>query len=140
MKSYLLIAVLVIVSIFYAFTFAGNKIDLQASIKRGKEVYINSCITCHMENGEGVKAVFPPLAKSDYLLKDKERAIKQTLYGASGPMIVNGVTYNGMMLPTQLSDQETADVMNYVYNSWGNQGPTVTPEEVKKVREATETK
>jgi nitrite reductase (NO-forming) len=114
--------------------------NLQESVKRGKEVYINNCITCHMENGEGIPAVFPPLVNSDYLNTDKERAIHQTLFGASGTMVVNGITYNGVMLPSELNDQQAADVLNYIFQSWGNNGPVVKPEEVKKVRMLKEAK
>lgn len=42
--------------------------DLQASIARGKDVYIAQCMSCHMESGEGIESVYPPLAKSDYLM------------------------------------------------------------------------
>src|SRR5690606_29207462 len=74
-----------------------QKFDLKASIERGKEVYNTQCISCHMEKGEGIEAVFPPLAKSDYLMADKNRSIKQILEGASGEIKVNGKTYNGEM-------------------------------------------
>ena len=74
-----------------------QKFDLKASIERGKEVYNAQCITCHMEKGEGIEGVFPPVAKSDYLMADKNRSIKQILEGASGEMTVNGKTYNGEM-------------------------------------------
>src|SRR5687768_10521933 len=75
-----------------AFQTTNQKFDLKASVERGKEVYNNQCITCHMEKGEGIEGAFPPLAKSDYLMADKKRAIKQILEGASGEMVVNGVT------------------------------------------------
>ena len=87
-----------------------------------------------MANGKGVPAVYPPLAQADYLLADKERAIRQALYGMEGEMVVNGQTYNSVMPPQDLTDQEAADVLNYIYNSWGNSGEPVTPEEVAAQR------
>jgi mono/diheme cytochrome c family protein len=112
----------------------NQKFDLKASIERGKEVYSIHCITCHMEKGEGLEGVFPPLAKSDYMMADKNRSIKETLEGARGEMKVNGVVYNGEMPASGLSDEQVSDVLNYVRNSWGNKGAAVTPAEVKAQR------
>jgi nitrite reductase (NO-forming) len=111
-----------------------QKFDLKASIERGKEVYDTQCITCHMEKGEGIEGAFPPLAKSDYLMADKNRSIKQILEGATGEMTVNGKTYNGEMPAIDLTDEQVSDVLNYVRNSWGNKGAAVTPAEVKAQR------
>ncbi len=93
---------------------------LEASIIRGKNVYEDMCITCHMPNGKGVPKAFPPLADSDYLRAKQTESIKAVKYGMSGEILVNGVTYNSTMAPLGLSDEEVADVMNYINNSWGN--------------------
>ena len=87
-----------------------------------------------MQNGEGIEGVYPPLAKSDYLMADKTRAIKQVLEGAIGAMTVNGINYNGFMTGFPLNDQEVSDVLNYIRNSWDNKGEIVLPEEVKAAR------
>ena len=108
--------------------------DLKASIARGKEVYGSYCITCHMEKGEGIESVYPPLAKADYLMADKKRSIVVTLKGLTGEIKVNGVTYNSDMTSFDLTDQEVSDVLNYVRNSFGNKGEAVKPEEVKALR------
>lgn len=109
--------------------------DLKASIARGQEVYGSYCITCHMEKGEGIETVYPPLAKSDYLMADKKRAIVVTLKGLSGEIKVNGQTYNSDMTGFDLTDQEVSDVLNYIRNSFGNKAKdAVKPEEVKAQR------
>lgn len=108
--------------------------DLKESMERGKDIYIQNCVTCHMQNGEGIEGVYPPLAKSDYLMEDKSRAIKQVLEGAIGNMIVNGKKYNGFMTGFPLNDKEVSDVLNYIRNSWSNRGQMITPEEVKAAR------
>jgi len=115
-------------------SFQNKPFNLKASVERGKEVYINYCISCHLEQGEGIESVYPPLAKSDYLMADKKRSIQQTLYGVSGEIKVNGVTYNGEMTGFDLTDEEVSDVLNYVRNSFGNKGAAVTPAEVKAAR------
>lgn len=108
--------------------------DLKASIARGQEVYVVQCLSCHMEKGEGIESVYPPLAKSDYLMADKKRSIEQVLYGITGEIKVNGKTYDMEMTGFDLSDQEASDVLNYIRNSWGNKGAAVTPDEVKALR------
>jgi mono/diheme cytochrome c family protein len=108
--------------------------DLKASVTRGQEVYVTYCVSCHMEKGEGLEGVFPPLAKSDYLMADKKRAIVQTLKGVKGPMKVNKVSYDAEMQGFDLNDQEVSDVLNYVRNSFGNKGVAVTTDEVKAAR------
>lgn len=105
--------------------------ELDASIERGQEIYTDFCVTCHMPNGEGVAHTFPPLAKSDYLMQNREGSIKGIKYGQEGELIVNGLTYNNTMAPLGLEDEEVADVMNFILNSWGNSTDTkVTTEEV----------
>ncbi len=107
---------------------------MQSSIERGKTVYMAYCATCHQKEGEGIEGVYPPLAKSDYLMVEKKRIIKQVIEGAAGEMTVNGIAYYGVMPAFALNDREISDVLNYIRNAWGNQGEAVLPEEVKKER------
>ena len=110
--------------------------SLSESIKRGKEVYALYCQSCHMEDGKGTPDLNPPLAKADYLKKPAKTLINVILKGQSGEVVVNGKKYNAMM-PAQdyLTDEQIADVLNYVRNSWGNKIPgTITPAMVKALR------
>ena len=91
------------------------------SIERGQLLYEDLCLRCHMPNGEGVPGVFPPLANSDYL-NDIKATIRIIKYGGiKEDLVVNGVTYNGYMESQGLSNEEIADVTNYILNSWGNE-------------------
>lgn len=111
--------------------------SVEAKKLRGKAVFMGTCSTCHMLDGKGMEGVFPPLANSDYLMADKERAIKIVLTGLSGAIEVNGKPYNNVMPPlANLTDHEIADVLTYVRNSFGNKGDAVTDEEVAAVRAA----
>lgn len=119
-------------SLFIAFRSAD---PLEESIKRGKETFSTYCVACHQSDGKGLENVFPPLAKSDYLMADKKRSIRQVLNGATEPITVNGKKYTTPMVGfPSMTDEEVADVLNYVRNSWGNKGDIVTIEEVKKIR------
>jgi nitrite reductase (NO-forming) len=103
-------------------------------IKMGKALYAQNCQACHQAEGQGIAQAFPPLAKSDYLNADVDRAISVILHGLEGPIKVNGDTFNSTMPAMKLSDEEVANLLTYVYNSWGNKGGEVTPAKVKSVR------
>lgn len=100
----------------------------------GKDKYMATCVACHQANGQGIEGAFPPLAKSDYLNADVDRAIDIVLHGKTGEITVNGKKYNSVMTAQALSDEEVANVLTYVYNSWGNSKKEVTPEMVQAVR------
>ena len=90
------------------------------SIAEGQEIYQDFCVQCHLNSGEGVSGVFPPLKSSDYLLNNIEKSIAGIKYGLKGKIIVNGEIYNSVMLNQGLENEEIADVMNYILNEWGN--------------------
>ncbi len=102
----------------------------------GKNSYMQTCFACHQAEGQGIPNAFPPLAKSDYLNADVNRAIDIVLRGKTGEITVNGAKYNSVMTSQTLSDDEVANVLTYVYNSWGNSKKTVTPAMVKSRRNA----
>lgn len=99
----------------------------------GKQIYGQTCIACHQAEGQGIPNAFPPLAKADYLNADVNRAIEIVLRGKTGEITVNGVKYNSVMTKQMISQEEVANVLTYVYNSWGNNKTVVTTEMVKKV-------
>ena len=103
------------------------------AVASGADIYKQTCITCHQANGEGIPNTYPPLAKSDFL-SDKEKTIGQVIKGHSGEIIVNGKSYNNIMPPQQLSDEEIASVLTFVYGNFGNSGGTITPQDVKATR------
>jgi len=118
---------------------------LQQQMDAGKEVYMKAaagggmCFTCHQPNGEGLAGQFPPLAGSDWVLGDKERLIKISMYGLMGEIEVNGVKYNNVMAPPgippgSLTDDQIANVLTYIRNDWGNSASAVSAEEVATVR------
>jgi nitrite reductase (NO-forming) len=107
--------------------------DKAERVKMGETIYKRNCAACHQADGSGVKGAFPPLAKSDFLA-NPEAAVSAVANGLSGEIVVNGETYNGVMPKLGLSDEEIANVVTFVANSWGNQGKEITPIDVQKVR------
>jgi nitrite reductase (NO-forming)/hydroxylamine reductase len=109
--------------------------DLASQMAAGEKLYQTYCTACHQANGQGLAGAFPPLAASDYLLADKKRAIKTVLGGLSGEITVNGKTYNAVMPNlSYLNDEQVANVVTYVMNSWGNEGYQVSSAEVAALR------
>lgn len=101
----------------------------------GKEIYADFCIQCHGAAGKGDGTNFPPLAGSSWLKNKRKASIAAVKYGKNGMMIVNGKWYNGNMPAMGLSDQEVADVMNYIMTSWSNkQTKVVTVTEVAAIK------
>jgi len=113
---------------------APKAVTLEERIVDGKSVYGKTCFACHQANGEGLSNAFPPLAKSDFLNADVNRAIEIVLKGKTGEIVVNGNKFNSLMTAQTLNDEEIANVLTYVYSQWGNSKKEVTPAMVKAVR------
>ncbi|OEK07475.1 c-type cytochrome [Roseivirga misakiensis] len=130
------IQIVVLLGIMMAsFTLKEQDNALKKSMEAGKSTYSAVCLACHMDSGQGIPTVFPPLAKSDYLMKDVDRAIEGLIKGLSGEIEVNGTKYNQVMPASGLNDEDIANVLNYVMNSWGNKAKsTLTKDKVAKVR------
>ena len=103
-------------------------------IELGRRLFTSICAACHQPTGRGLPNVFPPLAGSDFLNADKDRAIKTVIFGRQGEVVVNGMKFNNSMPSFPLNDHDIANVLTFVYNSFGNSGLEVTPEEVKVLR------
>jgi len=116
-----------------------QKLTKDILIAEGKKTYASNCSMCHQLTGEGIPGVFPPLAKSDYMEKlatdGREALVRIPHAGLSGKITVNGKEYNGAMPAiANISDQELAEVITYVTNSWGNQAKAFSVEEVNAAR------
>ncbi len=119
---------------------AGFACDLRASapdaerLARGEKIFAEKCALCHQATGQGAPPVYPPLAGSDFLLKDRDRSIRIICEGLSDPITVNGQAYVNVMPAQILDDAQAADVLTFVTNAWGNEAPAYTPAEVAKAR------
>ena len=87
-----------------------------------------------MDEEESTSASSLPLAGSDFLNADKNRAVKIIIHGRQGEVVVNGMKFNSSMPGFPLDDENIANVLSFVYNSFGNSGLEVTPDEVKILR------
>jgi nitrite reductase (NO-forming) len=113
---------------------AGAPKSKAEKIEVGRRLFSSICAACHQPTGQGLPNVFPPLAGSDFLNADKSRAIKIVINGRQGEVIVNGKKFNNSMPKFPLGDEDIANVLTFVYNSFGNAGLEVQPDEVKLLR------
>ena len=106
------------------------------SINRGKLLYKNLCAGCHKEDGTGYteKKLTPPLAKSDYLLKNKSNGIQAVLFGLKGKIKVNKLEYDRVMPAIPWTNEQISDVLNFVRNSWTNKGEYISVADVENLR------
>lgn len=102
--------------------------------ERGEQLYTQNCSVCHQPDGAGVAGVYPPIAGSDYLA-DGSAHIGIVVNGLSGPIVVNGRPYNGVMPAFgTLNDYNIAAMVTYERTSWGNDLGLVLPEAVREGR------
>ncbi|MFN4080574.1 MAG: c-type cytochrome [Saprospiraceae bacterium] len=100
--------------------------------RNGALIYKTHCANCHMDGGEGLGKLIPPLAGADYLATHRDLLPCIVRYGLSDTIVVNGIAYTERMAGIeQLSEIQIANVLNYIQNSWGNKGEPFTLDEVR---------
>jgi mono/diheme cytochrome c family protein len=110
-----------------------EEIKRQKYITEGIFLFKNNCANCHQTKGQGVAALYPPIAGSDYLV-NKKSVICLIRYGQQGPIVVNGKPYNRPMpAQPQLSDLEVAEIITYIYNEWGGETKLTGVKEVTPI-------
>jgi len=104
----------------------------QQPYQMGERLYKKHCANCHMDGGEGLAGLIPPLAGSDYLLQNRDNLACIIRYGLQDTLVVNGKFYAEIMAGNdQLSDIHIANITNFILQSWGNNGPVLRFEEVE---------
>ncbi|WP_237858367.1 cytochrome c [Pseudomonas sp. PGPR81] len=104
--------------------------------KPGAAVYIDNCAACHRTDGQGYTRVFPALAGNPVVqTADATSLIHVVLDGGTVP--ATHTAPSNLTMPAfgwRLSDQEVAEVVNFIRTSWGNQGSAVSASDVKAIR------
>ncbi len=107
------------------------------AMKAGAAIYVDQCSACHNRSGKGVARLFPTLAGAPVVQQDSAASlIRVVLQGAQSAQDAHAVT--GPAMPSygwQLSDQQVADVLTYIRNSWGNAASAVPAADVRAARE-----
>ena len=102
----------------------------------GAAAYVDSCAACHRTDGAGYERVFPKLAGNPAVLQDDaSNLITVILKGSTLPATAKAPSQFTMPpFGPRLSDQEAADLVNFVRSSWGNQAPPVRAKDVAALR------
>jgi mono/diheme cytochrome c family protein len=108
----------------------GTKSSEQAD---GSKIFLANCASCHQVDGKGVPGTFPPLAGNAVVVGDPAKVIHIVKFGLTGPVVVGGKTFDGMMPGWHLSDADIAAVITYARSSWGNHASPVTSDQVSAV-------
>lgn len=106
----------------------------------GAGVYSDSCSGCHQDKGEGIEGIYPALSGNPAIQSDDPSSvISLVLKGGKPPSVGGGA--DDIVMPdfsSQLSDQQIADVLNYIRNSWGNSAANINEKQVTEIRQKVE--
>jgi mono/diheme cytochrome c family protein len=120
---------LVMASLLAAFSFSCTS----SPYRQGEALYGIYCANCHMQNGEGLAELYPPLAGANYLSAQDGNLACLIRNGISGPMVVNARQFD-MQMPgvPSLTSVEITNIINFIHHAWGNELRTVTLDEVSE--------
>jgi mono/diheme cytochrome c family protein len=118
-----------------------EKIKFKQYLIEGKRLYLLHCSNCHQEDGTGLARLYPPLKDSDYMKKNEKEVICSIKYGQSGEIQVNGIIYNQLMPGNpRLTNLEIAEIMTYIYSTWGEEEKMFNYLEIGQVLDSCERK
>ena len=121
----------------FGFLFAQQS-SSKSSVDKGQKLYEQYCLTCHQADGSGVPKMNPPLINTSYVTGDKKKLVQWVLKGSTENVPIDGKYYSNNMPPqANLKDEEIADILTYIRNSFGNKASAITPAEVKDIRAVT---
>jgi mono/diheme cytochrome c family protein len=122
-----LMLILLVGSLFFVLVFSCN-----STYSQGMRLYETHCASCHMSDGKGLAALFPPLAQSDYLHSKRDKIACIIKYGLHDTIQVNGIQYDIPMEGfSTLNSIEINNICNYIFTSWGNKIPVVSISETE---------
>lgn len=110
----------------------------------GMAIYQQHCSACHGMDGRGKEQLAPPLLNSEYVGGSKDQLILLLLNGMKGPLTVNGKRYEmnavmpGLKDNPEISDQDIADLIIFLRNSFSFSSTYVPKQQVTKWRSFSE--
>jgi mono/diheme cytochrome c family protein len=106
--------------------------------KTGAMIYLDNCAACHRPDGNGYDRVFPRLAGNPVVRASNARAlIAIVLAGSQTPRTAGALAQFTMpSFAWRLSDQQVADVVNFIRTSWGNEAEPIASGDVVTSRHA----
>jgi mono/diheme cytochrome c family protein len=110
----------------------------EADMKSGAGLYAHACVACHEADGSSSPRVYPPLNGNALLQADDPASTLRIILDGAQTVTTQRAPNTGSMpgYAKQWTDQQIADVTNYIRNSWGNAASLVTADQVAKARKA----
>ena len=104
------------------------------TFKQGEMLYKNHCSGCHMEHGQGLQSLIPPLAGFNYLAENRAGIACIITNGLKDTLRYGDKVYSEAMLPIpNLTDAELTNIINFINQAWCNDFGYV---KIKDVQEA----
>ncbi len=106
----------------------------------GGAVYAGACASCHGFDAKGFTPYMPALVRNPVVLDHDPSSLINLMLNGSIPLVAKGMpdAYRMPQFRQQLSDQDIADVINFIRNGWGNEAMAVTAAQVAKLRKGTD--
>lgn len=101
----------------------------------GYKSYAKYCAVCHMTDATGAGQLNPPLVANSVVSGDPARLIELILRGPAAALPADRPRFANVMPPfPRIKDQEMADLLTYLRQSYGNAATPITPDEVSVIR------
>lgn len=120
---------------------AGEKtrahLDAAKDLTDGERLYLDNCSACHLNDGMGAERVFPPLDGNSLSNADNPNGLIHTILAGARPPATSTIPAQLPMpgFAWRLSDDEVASLATFVRSAWGNEGDSVSADQVADVRE-----
>jgi len=102
---------------------------------RGAVLYMQNCVSCHREKGEGVPNVYPSLTGSAAVVGDPQELAQWVLSQKRPATIPAGRYPTQMLLFGWMKDQDAAALLTYIRSNFGNAAPPVDAAIIAMARE-----
>ncbi len=101
----------------------------------GRELYLEQCASCHLENGRGISGKYPSLVASTWVTGAPNRLTALVLDGVKGKRDPGDALPGGVMPAwrTVLPPAYTAQILTYIRQAWGNAAPAISGPYVEKL-------
>jgi mono/diheme cytochrome c family protein len=102
---------------------------------RGAVLYMQNCVPCHREHGEGVPTVYPSLGRSAAVNGDPVELAQWVLSQKRPASIPAGRYPTQMLLFGWMKDEDAAALLTYIRANFGNAAPPIDAATIAQSRE-----
>jgi protein SCO1/2 len=101
----------------------------------GRQLYLEQCASCHLENGRGISGKYPSLVESARVIGPPNRLSALVLDGVEGNVDPGNTRPSGVMPAwrTVLPPSYVAQILTYIRQAWGNAAPGISGPYVEKI-------